>query len=162
VSYLSIFVNQNHSVHGSLQEVEGGANRLAQVNHGASHLVQCVIPTLLSPATPGIVEWKETLRLTLERHADILCSRLSDCIGLDVIKPQGAMSAMVRIDTDILDVNDDMDFASKLLEEENVFILPGKACGAPNAFRVVYCSSEAVLETATRRISNFCSHHVKV
>jgi len=72
------------------------------------------------------------------------------------------MYAMIRIDTDILDVNDDMDFASKLLEEENVFILPGKACGAPDFFRVAYCSSEAILETAARRINSFCSHHVKV
>lgn len=150
------------NLHSSLKEVEKGVDRLAQVTHGASHLIQSVIPPLLSPTTSGVSEWKESFRLTLQRQSNVLCSKLEDCIGLDVIRPQGAMYAMVRIDTDILDVTDDMGFASMLLEEENVFILPGKACGAPNYFRVVYCSSEPVLEAAARRISSFCRRHVKV
>ena len=151
------------SIHGSLKEVEQGANRLAQVSHGASHLVQSVVPTLLSPANSEVIEWKNNLRHTLERQASTLCSGLADCIGLEIInKPQGAMYAMVKIDTDILDVVDDMDFASKLLEEQNVFILPGSACGVPNTFRVSFCSPDAMLKTATRRVFNFCNHHVSV
>lgn len=86
----------NFSVYGSLKEVEAGANRLAQVHHGASHLAQAVIPTLLSPTTPGLAEWKHNLRMTLARQAGFLCTSLSHCPGLEVIEPQGAMYAIVK------------------------------------------------------------------
>jgi aspartate/methionine/tyrosine aminotransferase len=88
-----------------------------------------------------------------------LCSRLDACDGLEVIQPQGAMYAIAKIDTTSLDVKDDIEFASKLLDEENVFVLPGSAFGVQNIFRVVYCSSEPILETAAKRISEFCHRH---
>jgi tyrosine aminotransferase len=144
-----------------LREVEAGANRLAQVILGASHLTQAAIPTLLSPSTPGLAEWKRNLRLTLARQAGFLCTRLSHCHGLEVVPPQGAMYAIIKIDTNALDVEDDMDFASKLLDEENVFVLPGSAFGVRNVFRVVYCSAEPLLDIAARRVATFCHVHSK-
>jgi tyrosine aminotransferase len=150
-----------HSVHGSLKEVEAGANRLAQVNLGASNLAQAVVPTLLNPSTPGMNEWKHNLRVSLERQANCLCNSLSQCPGLKVIPPQGAMYAIVKIDTNALNVQDDKDFVSKLLEEENVFVLPGSSFGVENMFRVVYCSAEPVLEMAANRIESFCRRHSK-
>jgi tyrosine aminotransferase len=154
--------NTYHSKYGSLREVEAGANRLAQVVLGASHLAQSVIPTLLSPLTPDMATWRENLRVTLEQQAMFLCAKLSHCHGLEVVPPQGSMYAMVKIDINALDVNDDLDFASKLLKEENVFLLPGRAFGVGNAFRVVFCSAEPILEEAAQRIANFCSRHAKM
>ena len=147
------------SIYGSLREVEAGAKRLAQVILGASHLTQAVIPVLLSSSTPGLDEWKLNLKDTLAKQAGFLCNSLSHCKGLEVIPPQGAMYAIVKIDTNRLDVQDDMDFASKLLEEENVFVLPGSAFGVPNVFRVVYCSPEPILNVAAHRIASFCHRH---
>lgn len=147
---------------GSLAPVEAGAKRLAQVVLGASHLVQRVIPKLLSPDDPIQMEdWKENLRLTLAHQATFLCRKLSACHGLQVLPPQGAMYSMVRLDLSQLDVMDDLDFSSCLLEEENVIILPGTAFGCPNSFRVVFCSNETVLEEAAQRIHNFCQRHAK-
>jgi tyrosine aminotransferase len=148
------------SVHGSLREVELGANHLAQVILGASHLAQTVIPTLLTPS-PTLVEWGNDLRETLGRQATFLCDRLSRCKGLRVIAPQGSMYAMVEIDCNVLNLKDDMEFSSKLLKQENVFVLPGSAFGMRNVFRVVFCSPEPLLEVAAHRISDFCARNLK-
>jgi tyrosine aminotransferase len=146
------------SIYGSLKDVEAGANRLAQVILGASNLAQSVIPTVLSPST---AEWRENLRKTLERQAAFICSRLDQCPGLQVFSPKGAMYAMVKMNAEILDVDSDVAFVMKLLEEENVFVLPGSAFGTNNFFRVVFCSAEPLLDVAAERISDFCLRHVK-
>ena len=71
------------------------------------------------------------------------------------------MYAMVKIDISELDVENDLDFSSKLLKEENVFLLPGSAFGVGNVFRVVFCAAEPILGEAAQRIANFCSRHGK-
>ena len=70
------------------------------------------------------------------------------------------MYAIVRLDMDMLDVKDDLEFSKQLLEEENVFVLPGSAFGIHNnMFRVVFCAAEPVLEIAAQRITQFCVNH---
>jgi tyrosine aminotransferase len=148
--------------------VEAGANRLAQVILGANHLAQSAIPTCLDPATPGLAKWKYTLRNTLERQATFLCNKLATTPScqkcLQVIPPQGAMYAIIKIHVDALDetIQNDVDFTRQLLEEENVFVLPGSAFGAKNVFRVVFCSPETTLAIAANRIAAFCHRHAIV
>ena len=157
------------SHNGSLREVEAGAKRLAQVILGASHLPQSVVPALLDPSSQSdrdaIAKWKVELKSTLELQARAMCDGLVECHGLSVRFPQGAMYAMVGIDTSRLDIQDDMDFTKLLLKEENVFVLPGQAFGVDSSqrpvFRVVFCSSVDMLSEAAQRISNFCSRHAK-
>eukprot|EP00985_Skeletonema_marinoi_P007544 scaffold3316_cov94-Skeletonema_marinoi.AAC.27 len=137
------------SRHGSIQDVKKGAQRLAQVVLGASRLAQVVIPAV-------------------EDQAALLCGLLKECQGLEVIHPQGAMYAMVKIHARLFDedIYDDVSFMKLLLEEENIVVLPGRAFGmsqeeerdAP-VFRVVFCAPEDVLRCASERISSFCSRH---
>lgn len=143
-------------------QVKAGATRLAQLNHGASNLAQAAIPTLLDPSTPGMADWRETLRLTLQERSELLCGRLRKCPGLHVIPAQGAMYATIEIDPTKLDVEHDLEFAMRLVDEENVFVLPGTAMGVQNIIRVSFCSPEAVLDAAARRIEDFCRRHVKL
>lgn len=144
-----------------MKDVEAGAKRLAQVILGASHLVQSVVPTLLNPDNSELNVWKNELRETMRRQAEFMCSELAKCHGLEVLAPQGAMYSMIRISTKDLNVQDDMEFSSLLLKEENVFVLPGRAFGVPNAFRVVLCSPEPILHQAAQRIAAFCRNHAK-
>lgn len=144
------------SVHGSLQQVEAGAKRLAQVILGASHLVQTAIPALLDPSNTEVQAWKVQLRSTLQKQMNYLCNRLAQTPGLQVFSPGGAMYAMVKIDTNVLDLTNEMEFAAQLLQEENVFVLPGSCFGIPNVFRVVFCAPIPVLEQAADRIYQFC------
>ena len=155
------WVTFHDNIYGSLREVELGANRLAQVILGASCLVQSVIPNLLIANSPNLIEWKQDLRMTLEHQASFLCDKLARCQALNVILPQGAMYAMVEIDCTLFsDIQNDIEFSSKLLKEENVFVLPGSAFGMTNVFRVVYCSPESFLDAAATRISNFVERHI--
>jgi tyrosine aminotransferase len=73
------------------------------------------------------------------------------------------MYAIVQINTDRLvdDIVDDIDFAMKLVEEENVFVLPGSSFGSPGTFRVAFTSSEDTLQLASSRIASFCRRHTK-
>jgi tyrosine aminotransferase len=151
----------NDNMQGSLKAVEMGAHRLAQNIHGVSRLTQAAIPTLLSPSTPGLADWKETYRVTLERQGMLLCSALNDCYCLKVGPPQGSMYSIVRLDCSRLDIKDDMEFATKLVQEENVFVLPGSSFGTPNTFRVAFSSPETTLQTASSRIVAFCHRHSK-
>ena len=154
-------------MYGSLKEVEAGAKRLAQVILGASHLAQSVIPKLLTP-TEDMINWRSTVRLMLEKQSIFICTRLDDCPGLEVVPPQGSMYAIVKIDITMFNgdddnntIKDDMDFSMKLLEEENVFVLPGSAFGAANVFRIVFCPNETTLDAAATRIKHFCTRHTK-
>ena len=78
--------------------------------------------------------------------------------------PQGAMYAIIKIHCEQYDsmIQDDMDFTKLLLEEENVFVLPGSAFDVENVFRVVFCSPEATLAVAADRIAAFCQRHAVV
>jgi len=157
VGWLTFHDNRYHS----LGQVKAGAIRLAQLHHGTSNLAQAAIPTLLDPTTPGLEDWKETLRLTLQERSELLCGRLSTCPGLKVLAAQGAMHATIEIDPSKLDVEHDLEFAMRLVDEENVFVLPGTAIGVQNIIRVSVCSQETVLDAAARRIEAFCLRHCK-
>lgn len=161
--------------HGAIEEVKRGAQRLAQVVLGASHLAQLAIPAVLDPSDESdrasTALWKETLHSTIEKQAYLLCGLLNDCHGLNVIYPEGAMYAMVRFDADDFDssIVDDLSFMKLLHVEENVVVLPGCAFGMVGsssssyyAFRVVFCAPEHVLTAAAARISSFCLRHKRV
>lgn len=158
---------------GSLRKVERGAKRLAQVVLGASHLIQCAIPAVLTPSMPqegsSIDAWKKGVTKTLARQATFTYDMLSKCPGLTVIPPQGAMYIMVKINIEEFDdsITDDVSFSQMLMDEENVFVLPGKAFGCSskspsyNAFRVVFCAPEEILAVAFCRIGDFCVRHTR-
>lgn len=148
---------------GSLRQVEAGAHRLAQQMHGVSQLTQAAIPILLSGTTPGLNDWKEKHRVALEKQGMLLCSSLNDCRCFKVGPPQGSMYAIVHLHCDCLDdaIQNDMDFALKLVQEENVLVLPGSSFGAPGTIRVAFSASEEALRIAADRISSFCRRHSK-
>lgn len=175
-----------------------GAKRLAQVILGASHLVQCAIPACLTPKTPkereSMIQFKANLKCQLEHQAMFFYKAINGkhkkkkCPGLTVLQPQGAMYAMVQVDLTKFDttlIHDDISFTKFLLEEENVFVLPGQAFAMPSysskegttrkivqdgshtnekhgntcVFRVVFCAPQDTLEEAANRIFSFCLRH---
>jgi tyrosine aminotransferase len=159
----SLVVYIIYSLCGSLQHVQAGAQRLAQVLLGACHLMQKAIPSLLCPRNAKITEWKHHVHSTIREQAYALCDalrRIGPCF--DVIKPEGAMYAMVRINLQYFDSNvirNDVDFMTLLLREENVIVLPGSCFHFPNSFRVVFCAHISILQEAANRISQFCHRH---
>jgi tyrosine aminotransferase len=72
------------------------------------------------------------------------------------------MYVMIKIEIDRLDgIVDDADFARKLLEEENLFILPGQCFNMANFVRLVICPPAHVVQEAFARFRSFCDRHRK-
>mmetsp|Transcript_15039 Transcript_15039/g.22161 ORF Transcript_15039/g.22161 Transcript_15039/m.22161 type:complete len:459 (-) Transcript_15039:204-1580(-) len=164
VGWLTFYDNTG----GALKDVKAGVTSLAQVLLGASHITQGCVQAVLDPQSgddkSAIIEWKSDLNAALAAQSVFTYKELQKCHGLSVIPSSGAMYAMVQIHVEAFnseEIRDDLDFTRLLLQEENVFTLPGTAFGAPNFFRVVYCASTEVLGDAFHRIANFCSKHCK-
>ena len=88
--------------------------------------------------------------------------RIGPC--LQVIEPQGAMYAMVRINLEYFDtatIRNDIDFTKLLYQEENVVVLPGTCFDFPNSFRVVFCAPIPILQEGAHLIHLFCHRHFK-
>ena len=104
--------------------------------------------------------FKEGVNRQLAGQAAVLEDSLAGCHGLTVVKAQGAMYTMVRLDPAAYkDIKDDVDFTKMLLEEFNVFALPGSAFGVENFFRAVFCAPGGMLGEAGGRIREFCEKH---
>ncbi|KAL8468778.1 hypothetical protein ACS0TY_031827 [Phlomoides rotata] len=122
--------------------------------------------TLIQGAVPEILE-KSTEKFysktneTLRKAADACYATISEIPSLTCpLKPEGAMSTMVRINLALFkDVKDDMDFALKLAKEESVLILPGSVLGLKNWLRLSFAVELASLEDGLERIKAFCLRH---
>ena len=56
--------------------------------------------------------------------------KLAQVEGLSPVQPNGALYVMVGIEVSkFRDIEDDLDFATKLLAEKSVFVLPGRVSG---------------------------------
>ncbi|OWZ24324.1 Tyrosine aminotransferase [Phytophthora megakarya] len=157
-----IMINDCNNI---LKEVRTAYLKLSRMTLGANSLVQSAIPNILTPV-PGsaeeqsLVKFKKGYFTTLEDNAQFIADALTKVPGLEVVVPQGAMYAMVRIDTSILTkIKDDFEFTQKLLDEESVFVLPGQCFGMTNYFRIVFSAPHEVLADAYTRMANFCHRH---
>lgn len=71
------------------------------------------------------------------------------------------MFATIEIDAEKLGFEHDLEFAMRLVDEENVFVVPGMSMGVQNIFRVSFCQPENILAVAACRIESFCRRHFK-
>jgi len=148
-----------------LRYVKKGIQNLAAVILGASHLAQNALISIFHPETPSIAtvvdNWRQNLNNILKSQSQVTFELLSSCHGLTPIQSCGAMYTMVKINFEVFEdeIQNDLQFTKILLEEENVFCLPGACFGLEGYFRVVYCAPEEVLRVAFDRISEFCKRH---
>ncbi len=96
-----------------------------------------------------------------ERRRNYMAKTLEEMNNLSIIKPQGAFYIMINIDECLgkeingEKINDSMDFSAKLLENEKVAVIPGKAFGLDNYVRVSYATSMELIEKGLERINKF-------
>ena len=81
----------------------------------------------------------ENIKFLLKKASDHAYNNLVGIRGLKPIKGSGAMYMMINIDmTQFKDIEDDVDFAVKMMNEECVLLFPGYCFFTKNAFRIVY------------------------
>eukprot|EP00922_Rhytidocystis_sp_ex-Travisia-forbesii_P070267 GHVS01104993.1.p1 GENE.GHVS01104993.1~~GHVS01104993.1.p1 ORF type:complete len:481 (-),score=73.01 GHVS01104993.1:221-1663(-) len=142
-----------HDRNDRLSLVLAGLVSLSQLTLGPCSIIQSVLPELLLLTPP--LYYQETM-VALAEHAQVVCDKLKNVEGLEVMPPQGAMYAMVRVDVARLGFESDVDFAAKLLEEEGLFVLPGQCFRLPGFIRLVITSPIDKLIEAMSRLRQFC------
>lgn len=97
------------------------------------------------------------------KRREYMINELEAIDGITIIKPQGAFYIMVNVGCAVgKEINGEkimssMDFASKLLEEESVALVPGEAFGIENYVRISYATSIENIEKGINRIKSFMS-----
>lgn len=99
-----------------------------------------------------------------QERRDVVLDMLNSIDGLECPKPQGAFYIYVSIAKFIgrttkenIQIKNDEDFATELLNSEGVAVVFGAAFGLSPAFRVSYATSKTELIEACNRIKRFCS-----
>jgi len=91
--------------------------------------LQAALPAVVTPSEENkeaVDNHLKGVMSTLEANAEVVKTQIAAIPGLQVNTPAGAMYSMVRIQLDrFADIEDDYDFAQKLLLEKAVFVLPG-------------------------------------
>ncbi len=91
------------------------------------------------------------------RRRDFVIDRLRDIPGVTISTPKGAFYAYPNISVAYGSgrVKNSLDFASRLLEESHVAVVPGEAFGTNDHVRISYATSTAELERGLDRIHKF-------
>jgi aspartate aminotransferase len=76
-----------------------------------------------------------------QARRDRFCQGLNDA-SYDLIKPRGAFYLFPKSP-----IPDDVAFV-RLLQEENILVVPGSGFGGPGYFRIAYCVDEQTIENA--------------
>ncbi|AQR97043.1 pyridoxal phosphate-dependent aminotransferase [Clostridium saccharoperbutylacetonicum] len=114
-------------------------------------------------ALNGPVEDLNNMVKEFENRRNFMIYKLEKLNEISIIRPSGAFYIMVSIaaylNTTFRDqeINNSVDFARVLLEEEKVAVVPGAGFGADEYIRLSYATSMDVIENGIDRISIFLS-----
>ncbi len=101
------------------------------------------------------------MKSAFEERRNFMMKKLEEINGVRFIKPQGAFYIMVNIECFIgksingITINNSIDFAKILLEEQKVAVIPGAAFGLENYIRLSYATSMEVIGEGLERIKFF-------
>lgn len=101
------------------------------------------------------------MKNAFEERRYFMMKKLEGIDEVSFIKPQGAFYIMVDITYFIgksingIKINNSIEFAKILLEEEKVAVIPGAAFGLENFIRLSYATSMEVIEEGLDRIKSF-------
>ncbi len=115
-------------------------------------------------ALEGGLEFLAERNESFRMRRDLVVDALNDAPGIICRRPAGAFyvfpdasALMGKASPKGAPLPDDIAFATALLDEEGVAIVPGSAFGRAGAFRVSYATDTQSLVEATRRIGRFCA-----
>lgn len=154
-------VSKSHSMTGwRIGYAAGNADIINAMTDLASHSTSN--PTTASQyaaieAYNGPQDSVEEMRKAFEYRLETIYPKLSAIPGFKVVKPQGAFYLFPDVSeaaqkTGFASVDE---FASALLTEANVAVIPGSGFGAPTTIRISYATSLNLIEEAIERIDRF-------
>ncbi len=114
-------------------------------------------------ALNGPIEDLNNMIKEFENRRNFMLYKLEKLSQISIIKPNGAFYIMVNISAYLNTtfkeqvINNSVDFAKVLLEEEKVAVIPGTGFGLDNYIRLSYATSMGIIENGIDRISTFLS-----
>lgn len=96
-----------------------------------------------------------------ERRRNYMVNRISEIDRVSIIKPSGAFYVMMNIGEYLNHsfnnniIKNSVEFASYLLEEDKVAVVPGAAFGLENYIRLSYATSDEAIKEGLNRIEKF-------
>lgn len=154
-------VAKSHSMTGwRIGYAAGNADIIKAMTDLASHSTSNATTTAqyaTIEAYNGPQDTVEVMRQAFESRLEAIFPQLSAIPGFKVLKPQGAFYLLPDVSEAVAKTGyDSVDsFASALLTEANVAVIPGSGFGNPATIRLSYATSLDLLEEAVRRIDAF-------
>jgi aspartate aminotransferase len=114
-------------------------------------------------ALNGPVEDLNNMVKEFENRRNFMIYKLEKLSEISIIKPSGAFYIMVNISAYLnttfkeQTINNSVDFAKVLLEEEKVAVIPGESFGLDDYIRLSYATSMDIIENGIDRLSTFLS-----
>lgn len=101
---------------------------------------------------------------SFKERLDYTYDLLTRVPGVTCVKPQGAFYLFPNIKEALTmcGFNDVDEFATALLEEEQVAVIPGTGFGAPHNIRLSYVIEKSQLEEAIKRMTRFIERHAQI
>lgn len=126
--------------------------------HPAS-IVQFALPKILKEVPDSHFE---TVKQKLALSSQTAFARLSEIKGITPIKSSAAMYMMVRIElSEFADIDDDVDFCKKMLQEQNCLTFPSQCFFEKGFFRMILCTKPETITEFGNRLQAFCTKHYK-
>lgn len=104
----------------------------------------------------------EEMRVAFDARRKYMVETISNIPNISCVEPEGAFYVMVNIEFFLgkkvngVEVNDSIDFASVLLDEANVAVIPGIAFGTDQFIRLSYATSMENIKEGLKRLEAFC------
>ena len=112
-------------------------------------------------ALNGPVEELNKMVKEFEKRRNFMIDRLNEIEGVSIIRPSGAFYIMVNVESYFNTsfkgekIENSLDFAKVLLDEEKVAVIPGAGFGLDQYIRLSYATSMDVIEKGIDRIAEF-------
>ncbi|WP_284037968.1 pyridoxal phosphate-dependent aminotransferase [Neobacillus sp. 114] len=161
-------VSKSHSMTGwRIGYAAGNAELIKAMTNLASHSTSNPTTTAQYAAIAaynGPQEPVEEMRKAFEERLEIIYDQLVAIPGFTCVKPQGAfyLYPNVKKAAEMAGYSNVDDFASALLVEAKVAVIPGSGFGTPDNIRLSYATSLDLLEKAVSRMQQFVESKVRV
>jgi aspartate aminotransferase len=127
-----------------------------------SHITSFVQPAAAAALRdPRGAESVERMRQEFERRGRHMWKRLTAVPGVTCVKPQGAFYCFANIGAHLgkkagnAELTDAISFASALLEQARVAVVPGNDCGFPTHVRLSFATGMEQIDKGLDRIESF-------
>ncbi|ANU28122.1 pyridoxal phosphate-dependent aminotransferase [Planococcus versutus] len=154
-------VSKSHSMTGwRIGYAAGEASLIKAMTDLASHSTSNPVTTSQYAAIEaynGPQDAVKEMRQAFEERLNVIFPKVQGIPGFTVLRPQGAFYLLPDVSeaaekTGYSSVDD---FATALLTEANVAVIPGSGFGAPSTIRLSYATSLDTLTEAVKRIHQF-------